>query len=33
MAKVMKKVGEGAAKEEGKTWFIQLKDKRKQIEH
>ena len=32
VVKAMKKVGQGAAKEEGKTWFIQLKDKRKQIE-
>ena len=29
MVKADKKVAQGPAKDEGKTWFIQLKDKRK----
>ena len=29
VVKAVKKVAQGPAKDEGKTWFIQLKDKRK----
>ena len=29
MVKVVKKVAQGPARDEGKTWLIQLKDKRK----
>ena len=31
VVKAMKKVGQGKVKEEGKVWFIQLRDKRKVI--
>ena len=29
MVKAVRKVAQGAARDEGKTWFIQLKDKSK----
>ena len=31
VVKAMKKVAQGRVKEEGKVWFIQLRDKRKVI--
>ena len=31
VVKAMNKVGQGKVKEEGKVWFLQLRDKRKRL--